>query len=293
MRRIVGMAAVLGLLAGGAVLAQDGPVTIKLKKAGPGDVVKGTKTEAATQKVTATVMGQTQTKEDKSVATFTYTDAVDERPAGAAKPTKLRRTYEAADLTTAGAKEDLGLKGKTVLIEKKGDKYEFTVDGKPLAGKPAQFLAKEFSAKKQATDEDFLPGKPVKVGDGWTIDVGKVAGELGESGMVIDEKKSAAAGKLTKVYDKGGKKFGVIEVTMELVVTKLKGAQEVPLKDGSKLTITLTLDGCIDGSEATGAGKMTMKGNLAGEFLIPGAGNGQLAVDVDVTTTGNTVEQKK
>src|SRR5581483_9656401 len=153
--------------------------------------------------------------------------------------------------------------------------------------------AKEFSAKKQATDEDFLPGKPVKVGDGWTIDVGKVAGELGESGMVIDEKKSAAAGKLTKVYDKGGKKFGVIEVTMELVVTKLKGAQEVPLKDGSKLTITLTLDGCIDGSEATGAGKMTMKGNLAGEFLIPGAGNGQLAVDVDVTTTGNTVEQKK
>ena len=49
----------------------------------------------------------------------------------------------------------------------------------------------------------------------------EVAAEMSESGMAIDDQKSTASGKLTKVYDKGGKKFGVIEVTMELVVTKL------------------------------------------------------------------------
>jgi hypothetical protein len=289
MRRIVGAAAVFGLLAAGAVLAQDGPVTIKLKKAGAGDVVKGTKTEASTQKVTVTVMGQAQpAKEDKSVATFAYTDAVDERPAGAAKPTKMRRTYETAEVTAGGAKEDLGLKGKTVLIEKKGDAYEFSVDGKPLTGKAAQFLGKEFSGKKQATDEDFLPGKPVNVGETWKIDVGRVIEELADSGMVVDDKKSTATGKLAKVYTKGSQRYGVIEVTMDLVVTKLKGQQEVPLKEGSKLSVGLTMDGCIDGTEATGSGKMTMKGNLAGEIM-----GVQLAVDVDVAVNGNSVELKK
>jgi hypothetical protein len=211
-----------------------------------------------------------------------------EKPAGAPKPTKVKRTYESAELTVNGQRQDLGLKGKTVLIEKKGDRYAFTADGKPVAGKAAELLGKEFSGKKQTRDEDFLPGKPVKVGETWKIDVAKVAAELSEGGMVVDDQKSTATGKLAKVYDKGGKKFGVIEVTMDLAVTTLKsGPQEVPLKD-SKLTTTLVLDGCIDGTEATGGGKMTMKGKLSGDVMNVA----QIVVDVDVGITGTTVQQK-
>ena len=290
MRRIAGAVALFGMLAAGAALAQDAAIDIKLKKAGPGDVVKETKTETTHQKVAVTVMGTAQpSKEEKATATFTYTDEVIEKPADAAKPTKLKRTYESADLTVDGQQQDLGLKGKTVLIEKKGDKYTFTTDGGPVEGKAAQLLGKEFSGKKQTRDEDFLPGKPVKVGETWKIDVAKVAAELSETGMTIDDKKSSASGKLTKVYDKGGKKFGVIEVVMDLVVTKLaSGPQEVALKD-SKLTTTLVMDGCIDGTEATGGGKMSMKGKLAGEIMNVA----QIAVDVDVSMVGTTVQQNK
>jgi hypothetical protein len=290
MRRIAGAAALFGMLAAGAALAQDAAIDIKLKKAGPGDVVKETKTETTNQKMDLTIMGTAQpTKEEKANATYVYTDEVIEKPAGAPKPTKVKRTYESAELTVNGQQQDLGLKGRTVLIEKKGDRYAFTADGKPVAGKAAELLGKEFSGKKQTRDEDFLPGKPVKVGETWKIDVAKVAAELSATGMVIDDQKSTGSGKLAKVYDKGGKKFGVIEVKMDLVVTKIKsGPQEIPLKD-SKLITTLVLDGCIDGTEATGGGKMSMKGKLSGDIMNVA----QVVVDVDVSTTGNTVQQKK
>ncbi len=287
MRRFVGAFAVLGLLAAGAVLAQDAPVTIKLKKAGPGDTVRETKTEKANQKVT--VNGMAQPGGGESVATYAYTEKVIERPTGAAKPTKVERTYEVAELTTPAGKEDLGLKGKTVHVEKKGDKFEFTIEGKPLGGKAADLLGKEFGTAKQTTDEDFLPNKPVKVGETWKIDVAKVAGELAETGMVVDNAKSSATGKLVKVYDKDGKKFGVMEVSMDLAVTKLKGpGQEIPLKDGSKLHVDLTLDGCIDGTEASGSGKMTMKGDLSGTVM-----GAALGFDINVDMTSKSEEQKK
>jgi hypothetical protein len=93
------------------------------------------------------------------------------------------------------------------------------------------------------------------------------------------------------VYDKGGKQFGVIEVTMDLLVTKLaSGPQEIPLKD-SKLTVALIMDGCIDGTEATGGGKMSMTGKLTGEFMVAGAA--QMVVDVDLGMTSSTVQRKK
>lgn len=285
MRRIVG-AAVLGLMAAGAVLADQGPVAIKLKKAGPGDVVRETKAESTEQKVTITAMGRDQVKGEKSVVKFVFTDEVIERPAGAPKPTKVKRTYQTADLTTAAGAQDLGLKGKTVLIEKKGDKYEFTIDGAAVSAKAAEILGQEFSARKQSTEDDLIPKKPVQVGEPWPIDVAKATAEF-SANMVFDLDKSTATGRLVKVSDKGGKKFGVIELRMELVVAKLKQQQgEIPLKEGSKLSIAFTMDGCIDGSEATGGGKMTMTGKLSGE--VPGVA--QVVIDITSTATGTTTE---
>ena len=46
--------------------------------------------------------------------------------------------------------------------------------------------------------------------------------------MVIDADKSSATGKLLKVYDKAGSKFGILEITMEVVVTCSQGGAGDP-----------------------------------------------------------------
>ena len=80
--------------------------------------------------------------------------------------------------------------------------------------------------------------------------------------------KSSATGKLTKVYDKAGHKYGVIEITMDLALTKVGDeGQQIELKPGSKVRATAVLDGCIDGSKADVTGKMTVKGNFTGSTM--------------------------
>lgn len=261
MRRFVAILAVG--LAAAARRADDGPVTIKVKQPGPGDRVKETKTENATQKTS--FMGMAM--ETKVGTKFVYTEEVIERPAGAKRATKLKRTYETAEMTKDGDKVDLGLVGKTVLIEKKGDGYDVTVDGKEVSGQAGDILKKEFAKEKQVNDEDLLPKEPVKVGGTWKIDLGPLAKDAADE-LAIDTEKSSATGKLTKVYDKGGHKFGVVEITLDLAVTKAgSGGQALELKDGSKVQVTAVLDACIDGSKGDVTGKTTMTGTLAGTVM--------------------------
>jgi hypothetical protein len=250
-------------IAAAAGRADDGPVTIKVKQPGPGDRVKETKTENATQKTS--FMGMAM--ETKVGTKFVYTEEVIERPAGAKRATKLKRTYETAEMTKDGEKVDLGLVGKTVLVEKKGDGYDITVDGKEVSGPAADILKKEFAKEKQINDEDLLPKEPVKVGGTWKIDFGPLAKDAADE-LAIDVEKSSATGKLTKVYDKGGHKFGVVEITLDLAVTKAgSGAQAIKLEDDSKMHVTAVLDACIDGSKADVTGKMTMTGNFTGTVM--------------------------
>jgi hypothetical protein len=261
MRRFVAILAVA--LAAAAGRADDGPVTIKVKQPGPGDRVKETKSENATQKTS--FMGMAM--ETKVGTKFVYTEEVVERPAGAKRATKLKRTYETAEMTKDGEKVDLGLVGKTVLIEKKGEGYDITVDGKEVSGQAGDLLKKEFAKEKQINDEDLLPKEPVKVGGTWKIDLGPLAKDAADE-LTIDVEKSSATGKLTKVYDKGGHKFGVVEITLDLAVTKAgSGAQALELKDGSKMHVTAVMDACIDGAKADVTGKMTMTGTLAGTVM--------------------------
>src|SRR5262249_45961011 len=239
---------------------------IKLKKSGPGDTSRETQTDKEANKVTVTVMGKDQVQNEDKTTKFVFTEDVIERPDAAQKPTKLKRTYETAEMTKNDEKKDLGLAGKTVLIEKKGDQFAFTIDGKELTGPAAEILGEEFSTKPRPSEDFFLPKTPVKAGDGWKVDLKEVAKGLSGGGMEIDAAKSSATGKLTRVYEKNGRKFGVIEVKMDVAVTKISaGGMEINLKDGSKMSLVVLLDGCIDGTEASGSSKMTMKGELSGE----------------------------
>jgi hypothetical protein len=234
-------------------------------------------------------MGMNQNQIEGGTTKFVYTDEVIERPAGSKKPTKMKRTYETAELVAKGEEQKLGLAGKTVLIEKKGATYEFTIGDKALTGKAAEVLGKEFNKKSDTDEEAFLPKKPVSVGDTWKPDLPALTKELEAEGMTVDAAKSTATAKLTKVYKKGDATFGVIVVDLELAVTKVGPAgMEIPLNAGSKLAIKVELDGCIDGTLATGTSKMSMKGNLAGEVM-------GVAITIALTATndGSSDEVKK
>jgi hypothetical protein len=190
-------------------------------------------------------------------------------------------------MTKNGEKQDVGLAGKTVVIEKSGDGYTITVDGKEPTGVAADILKKEFKKEKNVNDEDLLPKDPVKVGGTWKVDLAMLAKDA-EGQFEFDAAKSAATGKLIKVYDKGGKKFGVMEITIDLALTKIDGGgQSLEVKTGSKMKMSGTLDVCIDGTASTSSGKMAMTGNITATVM-----GTDVKVDLSATQEGTTEDAK-
>jgi hypothetical protein len=276
MRRLTAAAALAGLIAL-PVLAQEKTYEIKLKKEAKGDRVKVASTDAGDMTFLLEVMGQEMKKGEKKTVKLAYTEEVLERDEKAKKPTKLKRTYQTAQRVKDGGKKTFVYQGKTVLIEKKGDKYVFTADGQPLDEEDAEELEEEFNKKDDIPleNEDLMPDKPVKLNETWTVDADKVAKAFESGGpLSVVKDKTKVTGKLTKVYDKDGRRFGVIELDIVLGVKDLKvDDQELAMKPGSKVTVKVTLDVCIDGTAHTGTETGTMTFDLKGE--IP---NGSLAV---------------
>lgn len=268
---------VTALLAVPAFSGDEPTYDITLKKEAKGDRTKTVSTEAGDIRFKLEVMGQELDKGEKKTVRQTFTEEIVEKPAGAKKPTKLKRTYEVSGATTDGKKTTHAYQGKTVLIEKKGDKYEFTADGKELTGDDAEELESEFNKHEDIPldDQDLMPDKPVPVGGTWTVDAKKIAAAFEQGGpFTLDAAKTKATGKLVKVYDKDGRRFGVIDLTMTLAVKELKiDNMELPMKPGSKVTATTTYELCIDGSAHTGTEKSTLTFDLHGD--VP---NGTVAV---------------
>src|SRR6476646_2541025 len=95
-------------VAAGAGRADDGPVLPKLKKPGPGDVVKHAATERVFLRTAITTAGVTQTKDEESRTNFAFTERVLAKTDEAAAPPKLERTDEKSEVVTQGAAADLG-----------------------------------------------------------------------------------------------------------------------------------------------------------------------------------------
>jgi hypothetical protein len=270
MRRFLGAGVVLGLfVVAGA--AQDGPVTIKIRKGEVGDIVKQTKNDSFGMKLSITMAGQTQDKTEARTIKMTFTDEVLEKAAGSKKPTKTKRTIISAEATEDGKPKDIGLAGKNIIIEKKDKKTTYTFDdGTKLSEDQLKFLdanQKDDGKDKPDFDELMVPKDPVKVGESWKINTADLAKGFDDN-FEIDAAKSKATGTLTKVYDKDGRKYGVLDIKLDLAVSKLgEGAMAIPLKDGSKMQVEGSLDVCIDGTAEAGSMTMTMKGDFEGEIM--------------------------
>ncbi len=278
-----------GLVAGGAGAA-DEAITIKLKKAGKGDVVKETKTEDVNTVVNVTAGGQAQPEQkEKGGSKMVYTEEVLERGEKDAKPTKAKRTYETAEVVKKGEKVDLELKGKSVLIEKGKDKYTFSVEDGKLNAEATEVLDKEFNKKDDVDPEELmLPKKPVKVGDTWDVDVKAVTKMFGEE-MTVDKDKAKVSGKLVKVYDKDKAKWGVVEYTIVLPITGVNSpAGAIDTEAGSTMKVTITLDACIDGTQFGGTSSGKVEGDVG--LKVPMA---EIAIKVNGTMNSKSEVAKK
>jgi hypothetical protein len=247
-----------------AAAAAQVPVTIKLKKDEVGDKTRQVVDEETTTTTAIDANGQKQNKVEKKTAKYVFVEEVLVKPAGAKKPTKLSRAYETAEATTDGAKKTLSFQGKTVVIDKKGTRFEFTVDGKPLPEDDAKTFAQEFGKGDGPDDEDLLPTKPVSAGMTWTPNLEKLVPLMAKE-MPFDLAKTGntAAGKFHKAYPKDGMTFGEFELSFSLKPTVVKdGENVVNLKTGSTLGLVMKLDGCIDGTVHTGTMHNTMTANL-------------------------------
>jgi hypothetical protein len=251
------------LVATSAAAGQDA-VTIKPFRPKAGDRTKVTIDEKATNKTTVAVQGKDQAMEVTGSKAFVYVNEVVEAGRDGAPPAKVKRTYEKARVGKGGDVTTLPVEGKTVLIEKAGDKYTFTADGKPVEGEAAKLLTAEFDrAGRKDMETAFLPPKPLKPGETWAVDGAVLKEAMKADGPRIDPDKAKAEGKLVKAYQKDGRQYGVVEVTVDAPIT---GLAKVDVKEG-RLSVAVSGDGVIDGTAAAGTTKTVTKVSLRGTTM--------------------------
>jgi hypothetical protein len=299
------LAVALGLVLASAGARADETYAIKIKEAGKGDVAQvdsTDKTDSQTRlldaagKLLADPNGKpVLDKGEKTEKTTAYRETVLEKEPGKRRATRLERHYDKAQVTTDGKTRDLPYQGKTVLIEKKEGKYHFRIkDGEELEGDDARQLNEEFN---KDADEEFdlqkavLPGKAVAVNDSWKLDMGPLATTFARATkMQIDADKAEGSGKLVKVYEKDGARFGVMELHLDLPLKEMgEGKNKLTVQAGSKWTMDITLDGCIDGSRLDGTRKSVSKIDASGAVPLPDGTQAKLAL----VATGNSQETSK
>jgi hypothetical protein len=188
---------------------------------------------------------------------------------------KYKRAYTKAERHLGKKVQTRPYEGRTVLFEEKDGKYQVRAEGKPEL-KPADLadLVRLANDKKaEGLTERLVPKKPVKVGGTWEI-TGKGLQQLASVFGDADTSKCKAEGKLVKAYKKDGKQFGVVEIDLSLALKEVKGMTFDPGK------ITVTLDGCIDGSSPTGT--MTVAGKITGHQAVE---KGGMKLTVNTSTT--------
>ncbi len=257
---------------GDAAPADTTAYTIKIAKRD-----KGTKWQITTEKTksftTSTKKEGTGTETEKEKQDYIETILASEND----KPTKLTRAYRYAQKAgKSGTYQDLPYSGKSVLIEKKGDLYTFTVDGRQLAPREAEALLEEFKPTKrkngaESDEEKWLPKAAVRIGEKWDIPT-----DEGDRAM------EKATGRLTKAYrNKSGRQCGVITFEGEMTVP-------IEANKPSKVSLVFTRDGPIDGT--SGETKITSKITAKWKMTDPEHGEITASMELTETKTASAVE---
>ena len=297
MARSSWLAVGLGLVLASAGARADETYTIKIKEAAKGETVQvnASDTTDSRSKLVDPEGKALFDKDEKAVKESVYTETILDREPGKHRPSKLERHYDKAQVTTGGKTRELPYQGKTVIIEKKDGTYHFRIEGgEELQGDDAKPLTEEFN---RGGDEDFdmqkavLPGKAVAVNDTWKLDMAPLVATFTKATkMQLDADKATGTGKLVKVYQKDGSRFGVMELHLDMPIKEIgEGKSKVALQAGSKWTMDITSDGCIDGSRLDGTRKSLSKIEANGQVPLPDGKEAKLTV----TATGDSRESSK
>jgi hypothetical protein len=267
--------ATLILFAGLFAVAQAAPapetITIKFRLTNEGDCNLVEKQENRTMKSKfVDADGKVVSEQTTTEVTTTEFKETLLRRVENKRPLKIEREYTRAEAKKGDMTEELGLKGKTVVIEWKDDKYTYTFKGGgEVTGAAAEVLAKEFADK---TDDDdavqraLLPKSTVRTGEEWKLDMKPIIRSFSlENKIRADESAATGSGKLLKAYQKDGKEFG--EIRYQLVIPVTSADNQFKFVEPGKCTIDTTMDLCIDGTSETGTIKA--KVDFAGTVALP------------------------
>lgn len=146
-----------GLLACAVPAADDDTVKLRDYTAKVGDRQRLTEEEHPPRAPVIVTDGKRTDKLEKKSKIEVFVSETLAVKAGEKKAVKFQRTYEKAEETTDEGTNKLPLHGKTVVIERKGDKYTFTDgDGKRLPEAAEAVLKKEFEKKSSDDAIDKL-----------------------------------------------------------------------------------------------------------------------------------------
>jgi hypothetical protein len=132
-------------------------------------------------------------------------------------------------------------------------------------------LEEGFRAKKEGSPLDtMLPAKAVQAGEGWSFDPRPlVLAWPKPPQMRLDLARAVGTGKLVRTYQKGERRFGVLEFRVEAPVAGVAfGTREATPLPGSKLAVAVDVEACIDGGASTFALRMTDE--LTANIELPG-----------------------
>jgi hypothetical protein len=283
--RLVVLTAVAGLFAAAPAGAQE-KYAIKIKESGQGDsfVYSIAESGKSTTKAVDANGGVLKDSAESKGKTYVYAVTILEQKAGDKRATALRRSYEKASTTRDDQPKVSDLEGKTVLIEKKGDKYTFRFEGgAELTAAQAAELDQDFNKRKSTvSDEDMMAKNPVAVGESWNIDPAVFLKGIGseEDTKVYDPTKAKLTGKLVRVYEKDKRRFGVVEFDIEIPFKANLEVEKGNKIVGGNVVMKATFDGCIDGSVFA----RTLKGNWTVDLrLSVDVGGKDVAVNVLTT----------
>ncbi|MCE9560656.1 MAG: hypothetical protein K8U57_01250 [Planctomycetes bacterium] len=248
MRQFGFAAIVVGLLAVSA--SGQEAVTIKISRVKSGDRVKITKTETDSESTTFGVAGKEEAKSENKSKSMVYVDEIIVAAEKKGPAIKLIRTYEKYENSTPEPGMSAPPLKVAIQIEKKDNKYTYTVDGKPVEKEVAALLDTEFMKPiSDVDDEDLLPKGPIKPGETWKPNTAKLLKDLaGDGKLLTDEEKSTIVCKLVSATKKNDKQYGVIELKVDLAVKAIGGKKEILIKSG-KMTFTMTGNVCLDGTD--------------------------------------------
>jgi hypothetical protein len=284
----------LQLLAGPAP-GQD-KVPVKLKELAEGQATRVEVKDVSIFKVKSVLEKEKDSgkfEEVKVEKHLLYTEHVLERPDMGKPPTRLKRVYDKAEMRGAKGPDgkeqpQLPYHNQTLLIEKNGQRYEFRIEfGPAVMDEPnleAEFNGVDLETQKRL----FLPPGPVAAGKTWSIDAKQLLHGFDKTAQVTVGK-AEGSGKLVKVYDSDGRKYGVVECTIELAFkdTSRDDKAKGELTTDQSLKLKITFDGCIDGTFADG--RVTMTSEYSGTTVFRGADQPAVTTtSIGSSTTANT-----